>query len=262
MRRGRRPCIECGAPSIGRARCTRHYEAYRTRQKAYGQWTVDQNVDAADVIDMIGLLRQAGMPLRLIAATAELSPRTVSGLLDGTITTVSAATADRIAALPIPACWPLEAPDSVLVDSVGTVRRLQALAVLGWSYGALAERLGTTRTALGPVVAGHTKHVKAQRARAVRDLYNELSMTFGGSARTVTVARKNGWVAPLAWDDDTIDDPAALPDTSTATVTTEDRIAEYEWLCASGVDPVRAAGQAGISTVTIRRHKQRAETAA
>ncbi|WP_347956115.1 hypothetical protein [Gordonia aichiensis] len=232
------------------------------RRKAYGQWTVDQTVDAADVSDKIRSLRQTGMPLRLIAATAELSPSTVSGLLDGTIVAVSAATADRIADLPIPTCWPLEAPDSVLVDSTGTVRRLQGLAVLGWSCGALADRLGTSSRALQPVVAGRIHHVKAQRARAVRDLYDELSMTVGGSARTVTVARKNGWVAPLAWDDDTIDDPAALPDTSTATVSTEDRIAEYEWLCVSGVDPVRAAGQAGISTVTIKRHKQRAETAA
>lgn len=261
-RRGRRACIECGAPARGRDRCSRHYEAYRARRKAYGRWTVDQDVDAADVIDKIRTLRQAGMPLRLIAATAELSPCTVSGLLDGTIVTISAASASRIADLPTPTCWALEAPDSVLVDSVGTVRRLQALAALGWSCGALAERLGTTSRALQPVVAGRTKHVKAQRARAVRDLYDALSMTVGQSARTVTAARRNGWVAPLAWDDDTIDDPAALPDSSTTAVTTADRITEYEWLCAAGVDPVRAAGQAGISTATIRRHKQRAETAA
>lgn len=262
IRPERKQCTECGEPAKGRDLCTRHYEAYRHRESGYGRWQTTTQVPAAAASEHIHALRQTGMPLRMIGVAAALSHRTVKGLLDEKVDTVSATTADRILAIAIPICWPLEAPDTVLVDSTGTTRRLQALTVLGWPCNELAHRLDTSSEALHPLLVGRIGKVKACRARAVRDLYNELSMTKGQSPRSSTSARKRGWVPPLAWDDDIIDDPASTHDIGQTKTTTSDRIAEYEWLLSVGVDADEATQRAGVSRTTIQRWKEAEEAAA
>jgi hypothetical protein len=96
-----------------------------------------------------------------------------------------------------------------MVPAVGTQRRLQALAAIGWSSLAIADRLGVTPQTLRRL------HGQRQCWTATRDkiaaLYDELSMTPGGNRRAATWAAKRGWSVPLSWDDDEIDDPAAVP---------------------------------------------------
>lgn len=105
------------------------------------------------------------------------------------------------------------------VDGTGTRRRFRALVALGWPARTLAVRCGATSNVahrltsdafpLGTLVTVATRD-------AVRRLYDELSVTLPPPSRAVTRARKRaaarGWVGPLAWDDDAIDDPAARPD--------------------------------------------------
>lgn len=96
-----------------------------------------------------------------------------------------------------------------MVDATGTHRRLQGLAAIGWSSREIAARLGVTPQTLRRL------HLQAHCWSSTRDrvaaVYDELSMTPGGNVRTVTWARKRGWVVPLGWNDEEIDDPAALP---------------------------------------------------
>jgi hypothetical protein len=91
-------------------------------------------------------------------------------------------------------------------------RRLRALHSIGWSWMALSSYLNSTDR--WPSLLANQPPPTVTRAtdRQVRDLYDRLSLTPGPSARARTWAAKRGWAPPLAWDDDTIDNPNAAPD--------------------------------------------------
>lgn len=95
-------------------------------------------------------------------------------------------------------------------DVTGTVRRLQALAAIGWSLREVGRRLGISPQTLRGLMC-QERCTTATRDK-VAALYDELSMIVGGNPRTVTWAAKRGFAPPLAWDD--IDDPAATPATA------------------------------------------------
>lgn len=98
------------------------------------------------------------------------------------------------------------------VPSVGVVRRIQALACLGWSSAEVSRRLGMDRTYLCKTILRET--VEPATAAAVTALYDELSMTWcttKTAARTAAAARSRGWAPPLAWDERGLDDPTATP---------------------------------------------------
>lgn len=106
------------------------------------------------------------------------------------------------------------------VAAVGTMRRLQALRALGWSLDALAPHVGITGQGISYICAGRTAHVKAVVRDSVERVYRDLSMSLprptseyerAGFDRARRYAARMGWVPPLAWDDDSIDDPAATP---------------------------------------------------
>lgn len=98
------------------------------------------------------------------------------------------------------------------VSALGTRRRVQALACLGWSTAELSRRLGRHRSYLLKVL--RNDRLEPATVLTICRLYDELSMTLCTSptaAQTADDARRRGWVPPLAWDDATIDDPAAEP---------------------------------------------------
>jgi DNA-binding CsgD family transcriptional regulator len=97
----------------------------------------------------------------------------------------------------------------LLIDSTGTIRRIQALVALGWPMAVLGERRGVTGRNLHRLLSQTRVH--RDTAANIAALYDELSMTIGPSRRSRYLARNNGWPVPLAWDDDKIDDPAARP---------------------------------------------------
>lgn len=91
------------------------------------------------------------------------------------------------------------------VDVLGTRRRLQALAAIGYTQRWLAEQMGVGTQAVSEIVKGRFTTVRAYIADAARDLYKEYRHTVGPSATARTVAKRNGWYPPLSWDD--IDNP-------------------------------------------------------
>lgn len=108
----------------------------------------------------------------------------------------------------------------ILIPSVGVQRRLHALAVIGWSGQALADRLGVTAEAVTQWHRGKYPLVRRETAEKIGSLYDELwdkrppASTHG---ERISVSRTKGWAArsgfagPLAWDDESIDDPDAEP---------------------------------------------------
>lgn len=113
----------------------------------------------------------------------------------------------------------LRAGKPLRVPIVGVLRRLRALNRLGWSRRAIAERMGRTESWLSQVT--RRTFVSPETAAAVREVYDELSMRLpeastpterGAVFRAKTHAERMGWPPPLAWSDDTIDDPEAEPE--------------------------------------------------
>ena len=107
--------------------------------------------------------------------------------------------------------------DGRFPSSVGVVRRLQALHTVGWSRNQLAQRLGCTRRALDRY--SEAINVLAATHERIGALYDELwNVTPTGPRVQATKnwAARSGFVPPLAWDDDEIDDPNAQPHTPAA----------------------------------------------
>lgn len=98
-----------------------------------------------------------------------------------------------------------------LVDATGTRRRIQALMVLGWSLAALTARLGLARTNYSLKRILDQQHVRRTTAERVAALYDELWGCPGPSGQVREAALASGYCSALAWDDETIDDPAVRP---------------------------------------------------
>ncbi|MEV4212651.1 hypothetical protein [Micromonospora sp. NPDC049662] len=100
---------------------------------------------------------------------------------------------------------------SHLVDAVGARRRLQALAVIGWSFSDVARRLGCT----AQTVHRYTRQPYITQAKhdQLAVLYDELRRrpAHDPERRVRNHARRQRWNGPQAWTPQTIDDPAAEP---------------------------------------------------
>ena len=209
---------DCGLPIRSRGRCNRHYEAHRRRMMAYGRWE-SVRVPAAPVRAHYEALLAAGMSRNQVSRISGVKPDQLDNLLrprkdrgDQPARIVFRRTADRILAVPVPApheVWRWAA-DGQRVDPTGTARRLQALVALGYSQRSLAARLGVHEANLPQTVNG-TRLATAGLARKVAALFDELQLVPGDSVRARNTAKRRGWVPPLAWDEDSIDDPAAVP---------------------------------------------------
>jgi hypothetical protein len=99
------------------------------------------------------------------------------------------------------------------VPGVGTARRIRALYALGWTSDHIAEVAGMTGNAVR--VTTRNARVTRDKERRIKRAYDELSMRLGPSRHLASQARARGYMPPLAWDDDTIDDPGAHPNLGT-----------------------------------------------
>jgi len=196
------------------------YERMRTRQTAYGRW--QPYVDAQPVRDHINALRAQGMGWKRVAEVAVVEPSVLWKILYGARTRgmgpskrVREATAQRLLAVR------LDLRAGAYIDGTGTRRRLQALVALGWSQSRLATLMGMEARNLGTVIhdrrGGRVTAATAAKARALYDdMWDRLPQSGGrweklAIANAKSAAVRHGWVPPLAWDDDTIDDPDASP---------------------------------------------------
>lgn len=106
----------------------------------------------------------------------------------------------------------------LFTDSVGTERRTQALVAAGWGYAAVAARMGCRPEWVRQLTRiDRSRGVLTRTADQVRWVYDELTALPPPTGRSATYARtvaaRYGWLPPLAWDDNAIDDPAAQPAT-------------------------------------------------
>jgi len=206
----------CGRNTRRRGLCGAHYGTWRTRQHAYG-WFVSDYVDPAPVRTHVHALQSAGLGERRIAELAGLHRTHITSVNHGRsrtkpdqpATKISTRVAAAILAVPIPDNPVAVAAEGACIDSTGTVRRLQALVAVGYPAASLGERIGVSATNTAHTM--RATQVTVRRARQVAFLYEQLSHLPGESKRARMRAQRQGWATPLAWDEDTIDDPAASP---------------------------------------------------
>lgn len=209
-------CYDCKVAS-------RDYENARTRAIAYGR--PSRYVDAEPVRLHLRALMDQGMGMKRIAEKAGLSHGSVSPVLYGKGKVTSEhrpprarllrANADALLAVT------LDLAPAKTVANVGTARRIQALVAVGWSMSKIATAAGVHPSNFVPVAHGR-RDVRASTAKAIAELYDawwdqqpptSTTPDLIAYRRSLTFAAEHGWVPPLAWDDDEIDDPTATPHT-------------------------------------------------
>lgn len=166
-----------------------------------------RRTDATQTRIHVERLLAAGWTQAQIARAAGLAHRTIGAVTAGA-TTLSNRTALAVLSVPIGEP-PQDARD---VDSTGTVRRVQALVAIGWPIAQLAPYFGLYETALGRISRGELTHVRTGTAQTAVSVYRRLSRIPGPSVRARNDALRKGWPSPAAWDESTIDDPAAAPE--------------------------------------------------
>lgn len=204
--------------------CTDAQTAYNTRRErliAYGRWK--PYVDAQPAREHVLALVEQGLSWRRTAELAGVAKSTVSSLLFGKSgKKPTAQLRPRTAEAILAVRGGLDARTfGSRVDATGTTRRVQALVANGWSLHRLAAEIDMTPGNLHSAIS--RPQVWASTARKVRDLYERLWNAEppagtpderGAITRSLNRARAHGWLPPMAWDDEDLDDPTAVPDRS------------------------------------------------
>lgn len=191
----------CRACMDGNARRRRD----RYRLLAYGRYQ-DAHQPIEPIRQHLQALVDTGMIPERIAISAGVGGATVRRLLNSeTARFVTGATARKLLAV---------TPDSSTlaaqgrVNGRGTRRRLQALAAIGWNHHEIARRLGYPRWKVNKALEGAYVDIRVHDdiAALYDELWDQQPPTHTraqrvGRSYALTVARRHGWLPPLAWDD-------------------------------------------------------------
>jgi hypothetical protein len=204
------------------------WQARRRELIRCGQW--EPFVDAEPVREHLRQVNAAGMSYMAICERLGLAQNSsLQYLMWGRGAYGPGQQVRRETAELILSYWPSleDYPDGARIDATGTRRRVEALAVRGWARHFIAERVAMNDGNFRKAV--NRNRVTAKLARGVAAAYDELwdkdPLEHGVPLSSVTRVRADatrlGFLSPLAWDDDTIDDPAAIPQTDAPTPTAE-----------------------------------------
>ncbi|MCX5584234.1 hypothetical protein [Streptomyces erythrochromogenes] len=231
----------------------------RTALIQQGQW--QPYTPAQPVRDHVNALRAAGMSPARISERTGVGVGTLNYLLFGDDGYPVPAQIRTESARTLMAFWPTldDFADGARIDETGTLRRIQALATMGWLPAEIAKRTPLSKHTFFNMRPG--RRVTAAVARIVRDFYQEYAdkpaENCGVRLRSARYARtwatKNSYHAPIAWDDDTIEDPAAEPnygETVPRYVAIAENCAELERL---GHDRQQIAERLGITRDGLQR---------
>ncbi|MFF5001747.1 hypothetical protein ACFY3G_02870 [Streptomyces phaeochromogenes] len=196
------------------------YNDAREHAMRRGEW--QPWTDAQPVREHVRRLQACAMGLRAIAAAAHVDRKRLQSILGGRPERgtgpqekVRPALAAAVLAVE-PTLDNLAA--TTVIGATGTTRRLQALVAGGWPQEHLGHKIGVSPGNFSRLVEAPTVIVRT--VRAVRGLYEECwradPLEHGASQGGITYAKRRaaqaGWAPVGAWDDESIDDPAAFPD--------------------------------------------------
>lgn len=179
----------------------------RIRMKRAGTW--NPWIPAQPVIDHIQTLRDHGLSYRQIGKLTDTPRQTIEH-----IHRYGRAKVDRDIATRILNTKPRPSssiPSDHLSSPVGARRRIQALMALGYTQTEIARRVGSSSEHISVISRGVTGSIHNDLNDRISKVYDELWTRPGPSKRGRDRARRQGYISPLGWDDDTIDDPTAEP---------------------------------------------------
>ncbi|UTT40227.1 hypothetical protein NMP99_02920 [Glutamicibacter mishrai] len=226
-------------------------------------------MDAKPVCEHVEFLRANGVSYRALAKASGVSHSAILAMLFGRperghapYSRVLTATAEKILAVK-PSMDNMSAGRPI--DATGTRRRLQGLVTLGWSVSNLGVRLGVTPSNMHVLLKRDL--VTVTTARKVRDLYDVLwdkqnpatsGQDLSAATRARNYARFHGWLPPMAWDDDQIDDPGYRPVVHIGSGSKVDAkrdafIEEAEFFADAGETVGNLAGALGISLDAVEK---------
>lgn len=184
-----------------------HCEAARASRRRNYKLNRRAHTDATKVSDHIDRLVRRGWTQAEIVAASGLSAPTVSETWRGIYSTVRVETAVALLAVTGPA------PHSWTVNSIGTIRRIQALAALGWTVRETCRDAGLSERFYAELIDKDRATIARASADAITTLYEQRSMRRPSlnahRRRTRTIAARKSWAPPLAWND--IEDPNEQP---------------------------------------------------
>lgn len=188
---------------------------------------IERTTDPEPARRHIADLRARGVTHAGIADAAGLSTNVITSIRDGQ-PTIRVEVARRILAVDL-ADIIARSNRWGFVPAIGSRRRIQALLAIGWRHGDITPRIRANGARTHSQLVLHQAGTSVARvtADAVRAVYDELWATPGPSTATRKRAAALGYAPPMAWDDDTIDDPAATP---AGIPTTRPRTDPDEWL--------------------------------
>lgn len=235
---------------------------YRTQRTLSELTNSPSIIDATPARDHLLKAQAGGVPIRTMSARTGLHPSTLQDIRSGRRTRTNRSVSARILA----ADTRPNRRSYVEVDATGTVRRLRALATLGWSTREIASRAGLSHKAVAQARRG-AGTVHATTRDRVTAVYRALMTSTpvgrtprqrGGITHTRDLARRLGWAGPLAWDD--IDHDTAPADlepyraASAASVTAE--------LADLGLTPAAIAARLAVKEATVYEYLRRGQVAA
>lgn len=197
-----------------------------------------------------------GVSIRAIAETAGVTPSVISNLNRGICPGLKVTTEKAILAVTPQAIFnrPLQ---TGFVPNIGARRRIQALMAIGYRHQDLTPQLGfSTGTLLHQI----GEWISKAKHDAVAALYEELWDTPGPAPATSRVRiEKAGYAPPMAWDDDTIDDPNAEPDLGEKQLKKDTIAEDVEFLAKTGATREEIAARlADGNWKTVEKQLQRA----
>jgi DNA-binding NarL/FixJ family response regulator len=197
-------CIRRAGSEWTLCKCDTCRRDIRRKAKLARNGRANINDQRAAALQRLAEWENAGYSVGFMAQAAGIRKATLDRHIAGKRSQISHATARKIMAANVDAVTV-----GGFIPSVGTVRRLRALTVMGWSMSAIAERTGIKESTLHALRDPAHRFTRPMYAKAVADAYEALSMTHGGCRYAATRAVRKGWLPPLAWDD--IDDPGENP---------------------------------------------------
>lgn len=256
--------LGCHCPDCTNA--VRKDEGRRALLKATGRW--QPFTDPTPARDHIAALLAAGLRREDIARAADTTCPTLDHIRRGDYGKIRTEIAHRILAVDPTRT----SPDRYLLDATGTRRRLQALYWRGYSTEAILRLTGLASAKnVRDITRGASAHVERETRDAVADAYRRLAdtdpaehgVTSDAVHRARAYALRRGFAPAAAWDDDTIDDPAASPDLGAKTKRRDALAEDAEWIArTTGAGPDQIAERLGVTRNYLDKIHERVKAAA
>lgn len=204
-------CTDC-------PRYSRMYRQTRLRALREGTWARPVYVTGEELEAVRRHVRSIqaalGLGVRWVASTAGVGSRTVEEALTGKTAKMTPDVAEALLGVSAEACLRRITP-TVQVHIAGTARRLQALAVEGWSSERLSTLLGIDPTLVRRHRGGTVRiRITWAHREQYRQLYEKIMAMpdpNGGSDWTTAHALARGYLPAERWAEEDIDDPLAEP---------------------------------------------------